>query len=196
MTKFRTTLVALIIVMGATFANANGLSGDSEVRVLAGHEAGVYNLLFKSAEDKTVNVRILDANNKLLSTKRITKTDGFLQPIDLSQLPTGEYFIEITGAGTAYTEAVTHNVATVNAEDITVTTMSDARKVTFAANVEESTLLNLYFYDEMGEVVYRDKVAAAELNRKLYDLSSIEGEFVSVTIAHKGNTVINKILNF
>ncbi|MEM8895371.1 MAG: hypothetical protein AAGC88_12390, partial [Bacteroidota bacterium] len=118
MTKFRTTLAALVIVMGAAFANAKGVSGDSEVKVLASHKAGVYNLLFESAEEKTVNVRILDANNKLLSNKRISKTDGFFQPIDFNQLPTGEYFIEIYGKGATYKEIVSHTVATVEAEDI------------------------------------------------------------------------------
>lgn len=196
MTKFRTTIAALIIVMGATFANAKGVSGDSEVKVLAGNKAGVYNLLFESAEDKTVNVRVLDANHKLLSNKRITKTDGFLQPIDFSSLPTGNYFIEITGEGTSLKESVQHQVTTIEADDIRVTTVNNAKKVAFATALTESAPLNLYFYDEAGAVVYRETVEASELNRKLYDLTSIEGKSVSVSIAHKGNTIINKVINF
>lgn len=196
MTKLKATLVALVIVMGAAFANAKGVSGDSEVKVLAGNKAGVYNLFFESAEDKTVNVRVLDANHKLLSNKRIIKTDGFLQPIDFSNLPTGNYFIEITGQGTALTESVQHQVTTVNADDFRVTTVNNARKVAFATTLTESAPLNLYFYDESGVIVYRESVESSELNRKLYDLSSIEGESVSVSIAHKGSTIINKVINF
>ncbi|MEQ8711718.1 MAG: hypothetical protein RIC80_01810 [Cyclobacteriaceae bacterium] len=196
MTKFRTTMVALVIVMGAAFANAKGVSGDSEVKVLAGNKAGVYNLFFESAEDKTVNVRVLDANHKLLSNKRITKTDGFLQPIDFSNLPSGNYFIEINGEGTALTESIQHHVTTVKADDFTVTTVSNARKVAFATTLTEPAPLNLYFYNEAGEVVYRESVASSQLNRKLYDFSSIEGESVTVSIAHKGNTIMNKVINF
>lgn len=196
MTKFRSTMVALIIVMGAAFASAKGVSGDSEVKVLAGSKAGVYNLLFESAENKTVNVRVLDTNHKVLSNKRITKTDGFLQPIDFSNLPTGNYFIEITGQDGKVTEAVKHQVSTVDAADIRVTTVNNARKVAFATSMTESAPLNLYFYDEKGEIVYRETLGANELNKKLYDLSSIEGKSVSVSIAHKGNTIINKVINF
>ena len=189
-------MVALIIVMGAAFASAKGVSGDSEVKVLAGSKAGVYNLLFESAENKTVNVRVLDTNHKVLSNKRITKTDGFLQPIDFSNLPTGNYFIEITGQDGKVTEAVKHQVSTVDAADIRVTTVNNARKVAFATSMTESAPLNLYFYDEKGEIVYRETLGANELNKKLYDLSSIEGKSVSVSIAHKGNTIINKVINF
>ncbi|MEQ9300134.1 MAG: hypothetical protein RIF33_16290 [Cyclobacteriaceae bacterium] len=118
MTKLKTTLVALVIVMGAAFANAKGVSEDSQVKVLASNKAGIYNLLFESEENKTVNVRILDANHKLLSDKRIKGTDGFLQPINFSHLSKGDYLIEVSDKDTTHRVMVSYSRADLSSAEM------------------------------------------------------------------------------
>ena len=190
------TIAALIIIIGAAFTNASAFDGDAKVKVIAGKEAGVYKLLFEAAENRDVNIRIKDENNKLLTTKRIANTNGFLQPLDFGSLPSGSYFVEVSSNEDAFEEVVRHEIATINGENIQVTTVENEKKVAFLTSLNLQGTLNLYFYDDNDELIYKEEIEAAALNQRLYDLSKIDSKNVLVSLTNGHKNILQKKFQF
>ena len=86
-------LAALVIVLG-TVVNANANTTGTELKVWE-TKAKTFRLIYKSEAVQTVKVNILDGDNKVLHTQKVKSTDGFMLPINMSKLPSGEYTVEI-----------------------------------------------------------------------------------------------------
>ena len=108
MKKMIKLFVAFIIVMNATvLANANDLNTKGNALKVIQRNNDIYNVVYQGTEQQQVSIQFLDEDNEVLYSESIEASKGFVKSLDLSDLPAGNYHIELVSTTDTLSEEIT-----------------------------------------------------------------------------------------
>ena len=184
-----TTLSVLL-----TFAVGTSIAKTSDLQIVQGSKAGLYKLVYTATKNSLVDIRVLDGDKNIITTKRVAATSGFLQPINFSQMPAGRYLVEIISKEGKIAAEVDHVLTTLKESDFDVKAAD--RKIAINTAKASEKLLHLYFFDQESTLLHQEVVSMEAINSKKYDLSAVNSTSVTMILAENGETVLQKKFNF
>lgn len=182
----------LLMVAGVLFSTvmfAGGINDPSVsgVKVLNKEGSSIYQLIYKPALATNVSVAIFDANDQLVYSETLRKTEGFSRPYNFSGLAEGDYTIHVKDITGEQIEKVNYRAGKVE-RLVNVLKLSDTDKylLTIAGNGEER--FSLKIYDATGKLIHDETNVIYDSFGQVYDLSKVTGA-ITFEVADKTGTV-------
>jgi hypothetical protein len=182
----------LLMVAGVLFSTvmfASGINDPSvsRVRVLNREGSSTYQLIYKPALATKVSITIFDANDQLVFSETLRRTEGFSRPYNFSGLAEGDYTIRVKDITGEQIEKVNYRAGKV-ARLVNVLKLNDTDKylVTIAGKGEER--FSLKIYDEAGKLIHNETNVIYNSFGQVYDLSKVTGA-ITFEVADKTGTV-------
>ena len=178
--------VLLTVISTVTFANTNdSTKKDALVRVVTGSANGSYKLIYKGEEGQ-VKFKLLNEKGNVLHEERLKTENGFIQPIDLSKMPSGAYTFVIENKTEMLLEAVSF------------TSLKDrmAKKIEFDqvadqlefVGIDLQSNLEIKIFDDENKLVYTDKITESNIDQ-IFDFGRIRSNWVSFVIVSDGEVL-------
>lgn len=108
MKKILSVLVMLMVISSVAFArrmdNPVAAAGVAVMK-----NGSTFKLFYKGAQHSDVKVSIVDARDHVVFSEVIKKVEGFMRPYNFSNLPEGNYTIEVSDKSGRYIEKISYN---------------------------------------------------------------------------------------
>jgi hypothetical protein len=187
MKKTFSVLVVLMVVSSVVFARRLDNPGDSPSATVV-KIGSTFKLYYKGSQQGDVKVSIRDAGDHILFTETIRKSDGFVRPYNFSNLPEGEYTIQIADKNRSQIEKISykHEKSETFAHLLKVTG-SDAKYLLTVSNKGDGDV-TVRIYDGSNKVIYNKKEDVSKDFAKIYNLEGIPGQFTFEVTDAKGTS--------
>ena len=160
----RTFFSALILSVSSTIAFAN--SNESSLTVVAGENANIFKVVYKSAAATRVQVSIRNEKNEVVFSESFTKMNRFTRPYNFQNLPEGEYTIEVKDNTGKKVEKVNYSLGVVSSL-VKVTKLGDQPKFLLSVANKGMNIINVSIYNNQGEQL-------------IYNAHIVDGDFAIV----------------
>jgi len=134
--------------------------------VIAGENAGVFKVVYKSEAVTRVQVSIRNNKNEVVFSESFNKMRRFTRPYNFQNLPEGEYTIEVKDRTGIKVEKVNYSLGIVNSL-IKVTKLGDQPKYLLSVTNKGINIINVSVYDDAGDQL-------------IYNAHIVEGDFAVV----------------
>lgn len=189
--KMTTKIIAVLltVISTVTFASTNdSTKRDALVRVVTGSANGSYKLIYKGDEGQ-VKFKLLNEKGNVLHDERMRIENGFIQPINLSNMPSGDYTFVIENKSGTLLEAVTYtSLSDLLAKKIRFDQVAD--QLEFVGNDLDENL-RIQIYDDKDELVYTDKITGDTVDQ-IFDFNRIRSNWVSFVILNNKGVLANR----
>jgi len=165
----------LIAISSAAFANRTDNPSTNTVAVV--EDGAIFKLYYRPLEQMDVKISIHDAADKIVFSEVLKKSEGFVRPYNFSNLPEGNYTIEIVDNSGRHTESVTYRKNNITALAHLIRIPGGEKYVLTVPNrnLGEVTVRIL---DSFDNVIYNQKESVVGDFAKIYNLEECSGKFV------------------
>lgn len=187
MKKSLSILTMLLIITSMTYANTFDNPSTSMAVLKNG---ATMKLLYKAADQTDVKVLIVNDNNRIVFSEKIRNTSGFARPYNFSELPEGNYTIQLIDNTGRQIEHVNYKNEVKNTPSKIMHVMrvsGTADKFVLSVpnkGVEEITIT---IYDQEG-VLYNGTESVSGDFAKIYNLIDRSGKITFQVTDSKGLT--------
>jgi hypothetical protein len=192
MKNLRSVLIALLMVSVVNgFAKDKGLSTEkrsSRIVVTSGQTANkdVYRLVYQSEVAGNVSVSIYNEKGELLMEDRIRNVSAFARPYNFDALPAGKYSLVVEDAKGKETKEIFHLVSAVASANtnlvVKVTAVEGSAKYALSVIGAQIQPVAVKIYDSFGQLVYADSIEETESFRKVYDITKVKGQGLTLEV--------------
>jgi flagellar hook assembly protein FlgD len=184
----RTILSALILFISSTIAIAN--SNESSMTVIAGTNASVFKVVYKSETANRVKVSIRNSNGEVVFSESFRKMSRFARPYNFVGLPEGEYTIEVNDNHGIKVEKVIYSLGAVKSL-VKVSKLSEQGKFLLSVANKGMNIVNVTIYNAEGEqLVYNAHIVDGDFAIVYNLLKAGSYTFVISDKDGKSNTIV------
>lgn len=176
MKKTLSILLLLTVISSVVFANRIDNSGTATGAVVV-KEGAIFKLYYWPVEQMDVKISIYDATDKIVFSEVLKKAEGFVRPYNFSNLPEGNYTIEIVDNSGRHTESVTYRKNNITALAHLIK-IPDSEKYVLAVPNKDPGELTVRILDPSDNVIYDQKESVVGDFAKVYNLEEFSGNFV------------------
>ena len=174
MKQILSTVAALVIVTSAAFASG-GDKRESFCKVYKTTAESTYRLIYSSTDANSIRVSFFDQEGELVFSERLNGKKQISRNYNLSQIPDGDYTINISSASSRYSEKVSVGE---KPEPSTFSLIDrEFNKVLFYANANSDDL-SLIIYDEDGYQLYDQALGDKSVVTKYFNFEKIDSQEV------------------
>ncbi len=178
----------LLIAGTATLATASD-NPSASMAVLK--NGSTIKLFYKGVEETNVKVLILNDVNEIVFVERIKNTDGFVRPYNFSQLPDGNYSIQLTDDNGRQIERVNYRseqpVKSKRLLHVMHIKGSTDKFILSIPNKGDDEIL-ISIYNDQNTVLHSSKEKIDGDFAKIYNLKDYYGRVTFVIEDRSGNT--------
>jgi len=180
----RTFFSALILSISSTMAFAN--SNESSMTVVAGENASIFKVVYKSSTIGHVLVSIKNNKNEVVFTESFSKMNRFSRPYNFQNLPEGEYTIEVKDNSGKKVEKVNYNLGVVSSL-VKVTKLGDQPKFLLSVSNKGRNIINVSIYNALDDQLFYNAHIVDGNFGIVYNLV-VEGSYTFVVTDKTGKT--------
>jgi len=179
MKKIIKLFVAFIIVINVTVsASGNVTEKEGSELTVTQKSHNLYNVIYKGSGNAKVSIKFIDSNKKVLYSESITAKRGFTVPLNLKNLPAGNYILKLESAS----DTLSEEIAVLSPEELYSDLISvkciGEKQFTLLVDEEISnstdSSLDLFIKDKKGEILHQGQVSFSD--SKVYDLKKLVGD--------------------
>jgi len=187
MKKILSVLVVLMVVSSVVFARR--MENPSTANGVAVVKSGTtFKLYYKSEQQSDVKVSILNSSNKVVFSEVLKKVGGFVRPYNFSNLPEGDYSIEIADKNGRQVERINYqNSSTEKLAHLLKISGSEGKYLLTLSN-KEANDITVRIYDDSNNIIYNQTEEIDGDFAKLYNLEKFSGKFTFEITDGKGIT--------
>jgi hypothetical protein len=187
MKKSISILTLLLIAGSITFVNAFDKPGTSSAVLKQGSTVKV---LYKGSEQSDVKIFIFDEQDQIIFTERIKNTAGFARPYNFSNLPQGNYRIELIDNNGSHVEHINYSIKPVHRSKVTYVARVTGSTDSFILSVPNKGKddISITIYNDEDAVLYSGKETITGDFAKIYTLKNYTGKVKFVVTDSKGVT--------
>lgn len=181
----RTTILLLAVVMSnASIALANNDSTDARlsVRQISSEGKKAYIRVASLPTDQSSVLRIKDKLGYTLHREVISQHEVYVKKYDFSNLPDGEYRVELKTGNGIITESFLLKAGKANPMYFKPAIQIEPGLIKVAFINRNDTPVSLKLYDESGEVLYEESVASQQTFIKGLDVSHLKDGQYSLSL--------------
>ena len=171
--------VLLTVISTAAFANTNDSTRkDAFVRVVTGSANGSFKVIYQGEEGQ-VNFKLVNAKGQIVHDERLRIEKGFIQPINMTQMPSGPYtFMVEDDKGTLEQEVNYISLKDQLLSKISIEQVADQLEFT---GTDLASNLKIKIYNDQSELVYTDEITAQNVDQ-IFDFGRVKSDWVSFVI--------------
>lgn len=184
MNKTFSFLAALLVITSTAFATVpdEPASGISVLR-----KGELIKLLYKGEKYSDVKVFILNQDNQVIFTEKIKGTSGFIRPYNFSNLPEGNYSIELVdNAGRRDIEHVNYRLEPKKRVMHVVRVGGTTDKFVLSVPNAGQSRLSISIYDDRGRVMHTENEQISGDFAKVYNIRDHSGKVTFEVVDSKG----------
>lgn len=187
MKKSISILTLLLIAGSITFVNAFDNPGTSSGVLKQGSTVKV---LYKGSEQSDVKILIFDEQDQIIFTEKIKNTAGFARPYNFSNLPQGNYKIELIDNNGSHVEHINYSIKPVHRSKVTYVARVTGSTDSFILSVPNKGTddISVTIYNDEDAVLYSGKETITGDFAKIYTLKNYTGKVKFVVTDSKGVT--------
>ena len=188
-------IAVLVIVIGASltsYASADSASLASFCKIMPIEDENRFKLIYQSPVTETVEIKLVDKNDRIVYSETVDKTNGFIKNFDVSNLPDGAYVLNVSSDDYKYSEYI--NVASWDAGKLHLVVTESNRKYALVGTNDSKEAVTLYILDQTGATLYKEVIPAGEQVKKMYDLKKVYGQRASFVIYGKDGIAKEKMV--
>lgn len=144
-------------------------------------------VLYKASSASDVKVSIYNDAEKLVFQEVIKKVDGFIRPYNFSELPYGEYTIEVADANQRTVERVDYQKESVKHLAKVVRVKDSENKYLLMVPNKTSNKLTIRIYDAEGDLLHIEEKNTSTDFAGLYNLAGVKNKFYFLITDAEGN---------
>jgi len=187
MKKILSIFVVLIAI--SSTVSARRLDKPEATSTMAVTNSGsLVKLFYKGAKECKVKVTISNAKNQVVFEETIKHVDGFMRPYNFSNLPEGDYTVELSDHSGKKIEKVSYRELKVERVAALVKLSSEEGKYLLTIPNRGKNTFDVSIYDSTGTVLYNGSERADGDFAKVYNLSKISKKFVFVITDKTGGS--------
>ena len=176
------SLLTILLISGITFANA---FDNPRITMAVMKNGSTFKLFYKGAEQSDVKVLILNDENQIVYSEKISNTDGFARPYNFSNLPEGHYSIQVKDKAGVRTETVNHQ--TIREEKaMHLLRLDGTSKYVLSVPNDGKEDLSIMIFNDLNQVLYESRERVSGDFARIYDLGNKGGNFRFVVTDGKG----------
>jgi hypothetical protein len=189
----KTFSIFVMLTIVSSVALAGGIDNpkaSSKIAIMQ-KDADHIQLFYKNTKEATIEVSIYDAENKLLFTEIIRKSEGFIRPYDLSSMKGAEYTVVVSDGTEKFVEKINtnnrktsllSNVITMKKEGSFLLTVADENAKSFTVRIT----------DQNDKLLHEHKESLNKQYSKIYNFASkVEGIKFQITTDQGASRLIN-----
>lgn len=153
------------------------------------HKGGdIFRVTYRSAIECRVKVTITDAKGEMVFTEKVDSHGGFTRPYNFSQLPKGDYTIQVDDIIGTYSEKLSYQ------DKNWVTRISKIEgaenKFIVAIPSQGKQEVTVYVYDQFQELVFTDHLFNEGDFAKVYHLKDLQGATIQLVNQFSGEAKV------
>lgn len=179
-------IIFMLVTVSCVVLQASPNGHDQGIKV---RKAGdIFKVTYQSPVECRVKVTITDAKGEVLFTEKVDSHGGFTRPYNFSQLPKGDYTIQVEDLSGSYSEKLSYR---------------DKKWVTHVGKIkseENKYIVSIpglgkqevivYVYNQFQELVFTDHVFNDGDFAKVYHLKDLEGATIQLVNQFSGETKV------
>ena len=189
--KTKSLLIAVMVMLsavGATF----GVDKPSTVGLAIVPVKGkqVFKIIYKGESTGNVKVSVANSSNTVLYTDTFSNVDGFILPLNFSDVEYGEYTVNVTDATGKRTEKLSYLPQVVSATAIHITKINGENKYLVAVPAQGDQVVNVKIFDQSNNLLHDETKEVSGDFGQIYNtknISATSGLIFQVTDS-TGNT--------
>lgn len=186
MKKILMMVMVIMIASGAAVArrlNAPEISADATI-IKSG---STFKLSYTRSELSSVKISIYNDKHDLVFTETIHKISSFMRPYNFSDLPEGEYSIEINDGTSKVVEKVTYKKETTEKYFKWAPVTGETNKFVLSIANRGTEVVTINIYDSKGNLQYTKHEKLNGNFARIYSLKKISGKVLVEVVDAKGN---------
>ncbi len=193
-TKF--LLIAMLVAVSAT-VSAIGKEEPTKagLAIVPVKGSQTFKVIYKTENAGTTKLNIYNAEAKVIFSKTVSNTEGFILPLNFNGLAAGEYTIELTDATGTKIEKINFQPTTVvkSKLNVHVAKMSEAGKFLLAVANSSNEVITVKIYDNFSNLVYNE---TKELNGDFAQVYALKNTLATYTFEVSDNAGNTKTVKF
>ena len=179
-------IIFMLVTVSCVVLQASPNGHDQGIKV---RKAGdIFKVTYQSPVECRVKVTITDAKGEVLFTEKVDSHGGFTRPYNFSQLPKGDYTIQVEDLSGSYSEKLSYR------DKKWVTHIgkikSEENKYIVAIPGLGKQEVIVYVYNQFQELVFTDHVFNDGDFAKVYHLKDLEGATIQLVNQFSGETKV------
>lgn len=170
----------LIVISTATFAGnkENLISPKAKFQVVENSNSR-YDLYYVSETADNVRIRILDADGNLVTTDKLQDVKAFKRTYNLSNLPSGNYAIEVKNNEGKASQTIFHNPAIETSLHSILGKLPHQNKFKlFVAPSKQNNEVEVKIYDDKDNLLTTEKINGVDGFSKVFNLTKLKNPYV------------------
>jgi len=106
--KTKSIYLVAFLLMSAVATFGNDEPKNAGVAVIAVKGADVFKVVYKTEAANDVKIKLYNANSEVILSQVISNTDGFILPLNFTNLAAGEYKVELIDANGVRAEKIAY----------------------------------------------------------------------------------------
>lgn len=172
-----TYTLALLTVFSASVAWATDITTTCQV---VSEDDMLYRLVYQGSGEKNVTIQLLDDQQRLVYKEQLW-TSAFNKQFDLTNLPYGDYHIEVKSGDYYFSEKV--KLGDLSDFQFKMD-QRESRKVALVGSKTAGKNMTLYILDDDQDVVYREQFDQLDQVHKSFNFQDLRSEGVTFLLYH------------
>jgi len=172
----------LALIIGSSVAFAGAMPTVTVVRGVSKH---IFKLVYKSEESTKVQITIFNSRKEIVFNETVADMANFTRPYNFSELPEGEYTIEVKDSFGKKIEKVNYSQGTVQSIISVFKVTNAPSKYMLTAVNEGSNEITVNIFNSNGDTLYNDTLTVNGNFAVIYNLVE-EGKYTFVVSDKSG----------
>lgn len=184
--------LVLLTVFSATLVHAADSAYMATICKLVAEEDRLYRIIYQAAKEEHVTIQLFDNQDRLVYKEEV-QSSGFSKKFDLTNLPTGDYQLEVKSSGYFFSEELT--VGDLSKFMFSFDKRAD-RKISMVGSKEQNKSMTLYILDGSKDVVYKESFDKAQQVHKHFNFNQLRSEGVTFLLYHDDQLIKEQKFTF
>jgi hypothetical protein len=175
-------IIFILVTVSCAVTQASPIGPDQRIKVRKSGD--VFKVTYQSPADGKVKVTILDEEGQVVFTEKINSQGGFKRPYNFSQLPKGDYTIQIEDVLGACSEKLSYQDIKWITRVAKLKGAKDKYMVTIPDQGKQRA--SVFVYNQFQELVFTDYINQEGDFVRIYHLKNLEGATIQVVNQSSG----------
>ena len=160
--KTKSILISALMIFGVVLSSAanSGAESANGFTVVPVKGSNVYKIVYKGENQGKVKVSLYNKKSELIFSEKLNQ-NGFILPLNFSNLEKGEYTVELTDASGKKSQKITYGIEAAPSNYIHVSKLSN-EDGKYLISVRNANAINVKIYSRAGLIFNESKELAGD----------------------------------
>lgn len=180
-------ILSLVVVALIAIGHVNAMKPNSPVGMSVIKKGAVVKVYYRGEQNGKVTVTIYNEKGHAVFKESMSDIENFMRPYNFSQLPAGNYTIQVADEQGIRVEKIAHGTERTGRVAHVTCLSKDENKFMFSVLNDGKNTLKIRIYDKYNNVLYREVASVTGNFARVYNLDQFNGEHTFEVSDMQGN---------